>query len=47
MKRHVMLMAAAAALAATPVLSLPPGFKEKADALLAASYPADGPGAAR
>ena len=46
MKRHVMLMAAAAALAATPVLSLPPGFKEKADALLAASYPADGPGAA-
>ena len=48
MTKGVFLMAAsiAAMAAAVPTLALPPGFKEKADALLAASYPADGPGAA-
>ena len=47
MKKHVFAMAASvAAMATVPALALPTGFKEKADALLAASYPADGPGAA-
>jgi len=39
--------AAVAALAvAVPSLALPPGFRQQADELLAATYPADGPGAA-
>ena len=40
------LLAAASLAAAVPALALPADFKAKADALLAASYPADGPGAA-
>ena len=47
MVRHNLCLGAAAALAAAvPALALPPGFKQQADALLAESYPADGPGAA-
>ncbi|MCY7338904.1 MAG: beta-lactamase family protein [Sphingomonas bacterium] len=46
MSRSFLMSAALAALAsAAPSLALPTDFKAKADALLAASYSADGPGA--
>ena len=46
MRRTVSLGAAAAVFgAAVPTYALPTDFKAKADALLAANYPADGPGA--
>jgi len=46
-RRNFRWGAAATALAvAVPALALPPGFKQQADALLAASYAANGPGAA-
>ncbi|MDQ3077771.1 MAG: serine hydrolase [Pseudomonadota bacterium] len=46
-RRNFCLGAGIVALAlADPAVALPPGFKQQADALLAASYPADGPGAA-
>ena len=38
-------MAALIAMAATPALAAPPDLRERADALLAGSFPADGPGA--
>lgn len=44
--RGVLIAAALTILAASgPALALPPGFARQADALLASSYPADGPGA--
>lgn len=45
-RRNVLFAAALAALTASaPALALPPGFARQADALLASSYPSDGPGA--
>ena len=46
MRNTVMLGSALAAAAMSPAqAALPPGFAAKADAILAAAYPADGPGA--
>jgi len=46
MRRGFLVGAAAVAcVSATPAMALPSGFKAKADALLAQSYAADGPGA--
>lgn len=45
MRRKLMIGAALAVTAATPANALPEGFTAQADALLAQSYAADGPGA--
>ena len=41
---HLMGLSAVALVAASPALAVPKNFKAKADALLAATYPADAPG---
>jgi len=44
--KHVAVAAALLAATAAPALAVPPDFRAKADAALAASWPADAPGAA-